>query len=336
MSSTGRRVVISDFGSAEVLQVVEETVLEPGPGEVQIRMEAASVATGDILARQGANSPPPRPFTPGFDVVGTVEAIGPGDSDFTVGDRVGALVISGGNAELVTVAADRLVSIPAGLVAANAAAAVLPFATAFQLIHRAAKVQAGQTVLVHGAAGGVGSALVQLSRLAGARVFGTASAGHLEAVRLNGATPIDYRADDFVQRIREETSGVDAVFDAIGGAHLTRSRRALRRGGVVVLHGIAGAVRDGRPDQTAVARAGLALVLAMLDPRVRALMYDVRAESRKRPERLREDVATILGLAADGAVTPAVGGLYPLGDVRAAHRAVEDGHLNGRAVLIPE
>lgn len=336
MSSTGQRVVIPRFGSEEVLQVVNGAVPEPGPRQVRIRMEAASVAAGDILARQGANSPPSLPFTPGFDVVGTVEAIGPGASSFNLGDRVAALVISGGNAELVTVEADRLVRMPTGLSATAAAAALLPYTTAFQLIHRAAHVRAGHVLLVHGAAGGVGSALVQLGRLAGARVFGTASAGRLEEVRANGATPIDYRTDDFVQRIREQTSGVDAVFDPIGGSHLTRSRRALRRGGVVVLYGIAGAVRDGRPDQTAVARAGLALLRAMLDLRVRARVYDVRAESRRRPERLREDVATILRLAAEGAVTPVIGALYPLGEVRAAHQAVEGGRLHGRAVLTRE
>src|SRR6185436_12747216 len=161
-----------------------------------------------------------------------VDRLGPGVSGIEPGQRVAALPISGAYAEFVCLPQRELVPVPSGLDAAEAVSLVLNNVTAYQMLHRSAHVRPGQRALVHGAAGGVGSALVQLGRLAGLELYGTCSSRTAAAVTALGAVPIDYERQDFVKEIQDRTQGgVDAVFDGIGGTHMWRSRGALRRGG---------------------------------------------------------------------------------------------------------
>jgi NADPH2:quinone reductase len=170
------RIIVTHYGGPDALRVVEEERPEPKDGEVRVRVSAAGVALPDVLAREGVHpETPPVPFTPGWDLVGVVDRPGDGVSGFESNRIVAAMPIHGAYAEFVCLPQHELVPVPSGLDAAEAVSLVLNYVTAYQMLHRSAKVRPGQRVLIHGAAGGVGSALLQLGRLAGLEMYGTCS-----------------------------------------------------------------------------------------------------------------------------------------------------------------
>ncbi len=326
-----RRVLAERPGAPDVLKVVEEEVPEPRPGEIRIRVEAAGVAFGDVMRRSGLQPGQRFPFTPGYDVVGTVDALGAGVSGLAVGDRVAALVVTGGYAEYACTPAARACPVPQELDPVTSVSVVLNYLTAFQMLHRAARMKQGERILVHGAAGGVGTALLQLGGLAGVERYGTASAGKHEIVRALGGIPIDYRHEDFVARIRELTGdGVDAVFDAIGGTHLLRSHRALRRGGRLVAYGLSAALRGGRSQLFLT--LGILLALKAVPDGRRATLSGVSPGART----YREDLSALLTLAAGKKIAPIVAERMPLDAAARAHELLERGAVEGKLVLVPE
>ena len=223
-----KRVVVDHFGGPEVLRVVEEDAPRPGPGEVRVRVLAAGVSFTDAQIRAGTYLGGPKPpFTPGYELVGVVEELGPGCSRLREGDRVGALTVWGADAERVCVPEEYAVEVPEDLDPAEVVSLVFPYMTAYQMLHRTARVKSGETVLVHGAAGRVGIAVLELGALAGLRLYGTASARDRAAVERLGAVAIDYRNEDFLARVRELTGdGVDVALDGIGGAVVSLLPRA--------------------------------------------------------------------------------------------------------------
>src|SRR5215468_3738210 len=191
------RVIVTHYGGPDALQVFEEECPEPKNGEVRVKVLAAGVALPDVMAREGIHPETPRtPFTPGWDLVGVVDRVGANVSGIEAGEIVAAMPISGAYAEFVCLPASELVPVPSGLDAAEAVSLVLNYVTAYQMLHRSAKVRSGQRVLIHGAAGGVGSALLQLGGLAGLEMYGTCSARRAQAVAELGGLPIDYRSQD--------------------------------------------------------------------------------------------------------------------------------------------
>src|SRR6266571_2487721 len=242
------RIIVTHYGGPDALRVVEEECPEPKNGEVRVRVLAAGVSLPDVMAREGVHpETPPVPFTPGWDLVGVVDRLGEGVPGIEPGQIVAALPIHGAYAEFVCLPQRELVPVQSGLDAAEAVTLVLNYITAYQMLHRSAKVRPGQRVLIHGAAGGVGTALLQLGRLAGLEMYGTCSSRSAPAVSDLGGTPIDYQHQDFVQEIHRLTSeGVDVVFDGIGGGNLWRSREALRPGGMIVVYGFTSKLRGGR------------------------------------------------------------------------------------------
>ena len=234
-----KRVIVDQFGGPEVLRVVEDAEPRPGPGEARIRVLAAGVSLTDAQLRAGTYLGVPRPpFTPGYELVGVVDELGPACSRLHVGDRVAALTAYGGYAEYVCVPEAEAVEVPEELDPAEVVGLVLTYTTAYQMLHRGAHVQTGESVLVHGAAGRVGVAVLELGALAGLRLYGTCSARDRAAVERLGAVSIDYRTEDFLARIRHLTGdGVDVVLDGIGGSTSIRSFRALRPGGRLVISG---------------------------------------------------------------------------------------------------
>ena len=235
--------MLTKKGGPEVLQVVELPVEPPGPGQLRVRVRAAGVGSTDLIVLAGNYRYAPKiPFVPGYEVAGVVEAIGAGVTGFEVGQRVAALTVYGGFAELLVREAEHFLPIPDGVSDRDAAAVILNYVTAWQMIHRVAKVRPGQTALVTGAAGGVGTAALQLLRLAGVKTYGAASAPKHDTLRSLGAIPIDYRAGPIDRLTRAlEPKGVDYVFDAIGGANIGPCIGALRRGGTLVGFGFMGA-----------------------------------------------------------------------------------------------
>jgi len=242
------RIVVTHYGGPDALQALEEECPEPKHGEVRVKVLAAGVSLPDVMMREGIHPETPRlPFTPGWDLFGVVDRLGDGVSGIEPGQLVAALPISGAYAELVCLPQRELVPVPAGLDPAEAVSLILNYVTAYQMLLRSAEVRPRQRVLIHGAAGGVGSALLQLGRLAELEMYGTCSSRGAQAVSDLGGIPIDYQNQDFVTEIQRLTGeGVDVVFDSLGGTHIWRSRKALRPGGRVVAYGLTASLRGGR------------------------------------------------------------------------------------------
>ncbi|HSB18164.1 MAG TPA: medium chain dehydrogenase/reductase family protein, partial [Bryobacteraceae bacterium] len=242
------RIIVTHYGGPDALRVVEEECPEPKNGEVRVRVLAAGVSLPDLLMREGVHPETPRlPFTPGWDLIGVVDRLGAGVSGIEPGQIVAALPISGAYAEFVCLPHRELVPVPSGLDPAEAVSLILNYVTAYQMLHRSVKVRPGHRLLIHGAAGGVGTALLQLGRLAGLEMYGTCSSQGASAVSDLGGIPIDYRQLDFVKEIHRLTGeGVDVFFDGIGGTHIWRSRKALRPGGRVVAYGLTASLSGGR------------------------------------------------------------------------------------------
>lgn len=342
------RIVVTRYGGPDALQVVEEDLPEPRSGEVRVSVLAAGVSLPDVMAREGIHpETPPVPFTPGWDLVGVVDRLGPGVAGFEIGQQVAAMPIHGAYAAFVCLPERELVPVPSGVDPAAAVCLVLNYITAYQMMHRSVTVRPGQRALVHGAAGGVGTALLQLGRLAGLELYGTCSARGASAVTDLGAVPIDYRQQDFVEEIRRLTGdGVDVVFDPLGGAHLWRSRKALRRGGTVVGYGLIGSIRGeglsssrpGRRDRfrgTAVFAAYIAGGW-LLPGRRRIVPYSIQTLKRLRPAWFREDLAGLFELLRQGKIEPIVAGRFPLGEARRAQELLASGGVTGKIVLVRE
>jgi NADPH2:quinone reductase len=340
------RIVVSHYGGPDALQVVEEECPEPKAGEVRVRVLAAGVSLPDVMAREGVHpETPPLPFTPGWDLVGVVDRLGDGVSGIEPGQAVAALPISGAYAEFVCLPQRELVPVPPGLDAAEAVSLGLNYVTAYQMMHRSAKVRSGQRALIHGAAGGVGTALLQLGRLAGLEMYGTCSSRGAPAVSDLGGIPIDYKDQDFVEEVRRLTGdGVDVVFDHIGGTHLWRSRKALRPGGTVVGYGLISSIRgeglaSGRPGRRrrfrGVAIFGLYIVGGRLLPgRRRVVPYSIQTLKRLKPDWFRQDWIALLELLKEGRIKPLIAQRFPLAEARRAQELLARGGVVGKIVLL--
>ena len=347
-----KRVLVDRYGGPEVLRVVDDDDPRPGPGEVCVRVLAAGVSFTDAQLRAGTYLGVPKPpFTPGYELVGIVEEHGSGCSRLREGDRVGALTVWGAYAERVCVAEADAVEVPADLDPAELVSLVLPYMTAYQLLHRTAMVRGGESVLVHGAAGRVGTALLELGALAGLRLYGTASARDRAAVERLGAVAIDYRDEDFAALVRElPEEGVDVALDGLGGTLSLRSFRVLRPGGRLVVFGHYATLAHGRKSRrgwiewyAATAAVGL---WGLLSPRRQVLAYRIQ-KLRKRPrprgigggprhpEWFREDFLALLELLRRGEIHPVVAERLPLPEARYAHELLEGSAATGKLVLVP-
>ena len=341
------RIIVTQYGGPDALRVVEEECPEPKEGEVRVKVQAAGVSLPDIMAREGVHPETPLvPFTPGWDLVGVVDRLGDGVLGIEPGQIVAAMPISGAYAEFVCLPQRELVPVPSGLDAAEAVSLVLNYITAYQMLHRSAKVRPGQRVLIHGAAGGVGTALLQLGHLAGLEMYGTCSSQGASAVSELGGIPIDYQHQDFVEEIHRLTSeGVDVVFDSIGGTHIWRSRKALRPGGRVVAYGLTGSLRGGRLASgrggrrhryRAIAIFGLYIAGGWLLPgRKRVVPYSIQTLKRLKPAWFRQDLITLFDLLRQKKIKPLIAQRFPLAEARQAHDLLGKGGVIGKIVLVP-
>jgi NADPH:quinone reductase len=341
-----KRIIVTHYGGPDALQLVEEECPEPKRGEVRVRVQAAGVALPDVMMREGIHPETPRlPFTPGWDLVGVVDRLGDGVSGLEPGQIVAALPIFGAYAEFVCLPQRELVPAPSGLDPAEAVSLILNYVTAYQMLHRSAKVRSGQRVLMDGASGGVGTALLQLGRLAGLEMYGTCSARGAPIVSGLGGTPIDYQHQDFVKEIHRLTSeGVDAVFDGIGGTHIWLSREALRPGGKVVAYGLTGSLSGGRLASgssggrhrfRAIAIFGLYIVRSWLLPgRKRVVPYSIQTLKRLKPALFREDLSALFDLLQQQKIKPLIAQRFPLAEARHAHELLGKGGVTGKIVLV--
>ncbi|MGG2199212.1 medium chain dehydrogenase/reductase family protein [Paenibacillus validus] len=335
-----QRVIVTAYGEADVLRLMDEPLQAPASGEVLIRVEAAGVALGDVMRRKGVYPGGPKPpFTPGYDGVGRIEAVGEGVSGLRAGERVAfCLDGTGAYSRYVRVREQDAIPVPASIDPYEAVCLVLNYVTAYQLLHRAVKKEGMRRILVHGAAGGVGTALLELGRVLGLTMIGTASEPKLASVRGYGAMGIDYRSEDFVQAVLERyPDGVDAVFDPIGGDNWRRSAQTLRPGGALVGFGFTSVLTAG-PDAEAASRlrgdwSRLSQGQWHSEKPVLASAYSVTQWKREHPSWFRLDLQALLQLLSEGRIKPVVHAVIPLQEAAEAHRLIESSRTIGKIIV---
>jgi len=322
-----KSVVVTRRGGPEVLQIVENDLRPPNEGEARIRILATAVCQDDVAIRVG-NRPflKKPPFVPGYSFIGIIDAIGEGVRDVKVGDRVAALTKYGSHAEAIYWDANELVPVPESLDPAEAVTLVLNYLVAYQVLHRVVQVKTGDKVLLIGASGGVGTAFLQLGRLAGLGMYGLASPSKHHILAEYGASPIDYHTQDFVDVIRRvEPEGIDYVFNGMGEEYFERGLAVLRRGGVLVHY--------GAPQSL----AHFVLLVAKL------LLYNLLPNGksiegygthRLGVDLFKEDWTTLFRLLEEGKIKPILAGKYPLLEAVKAYGLLESGQVTGNLVLL--
>jgi len=334
---------ISRFGGPEVLQLTEEaTIPEPGPGEVRIKVLAAGTGFTDTMIRRGRypDFKGPLPFTPGYEIVGVVEKSGAGVTSPVEGQIVADLCVVGGYAQYAIRPAQFLVSVPDGVDPTEAVCIPLAYLTAFQMLTRYRKLPPGATILVIGASGTVGTALLDLARHLRLKAIGTCSASNLAVIERYGAAAIDYRAGDFVTsvvRVTTTGSGVDIAFDAIGGAHFGRSFACLAPEGLLVGYG-SQTMAVGRESLVAaglgLARLKLWSAFSFLLGGRRAVFYSITSRRSTHAEEFKADMATLFQLLRAGVLHPIVIDRLPLAAASEVHARIDRGGLGGKIVLL--
>jgi NADPH2:quinone reductase len=330
-----RVVQVKRFGGPDELEVVDATLPTAGRGEVRVRVLASSVEYTDVVIRRHLYPWVFRwpPFVMGYDVVGEIDQLGDGVTGLHLGDRVADMTVLGSNAAYRTLRADHVTRVPAGVDAAEAAALILSWTTAYQLLHRAARVQRGERVLVQGAAGAVGQALLALGRMASLELWGTARRKHAALVRELGATPIDYQREDFTRVL---PGGFDVVFDGIGEEGYRRSFAALKRGGLLCAYGYTAGVQAQRRMLTMLMWVARLYLWRWLPGGKRACGYSINIMRARHPAWFREDLKQLFGLLATRAIQPRVAERISFDEVAEAHRRLEAGGLEGKLVLCPD
>ena len=336
MSEPRNRVVrLRGFGGPDELEVVDAPLPTAGRGEVRVRVLASSMEYTDVVIRRHLYPWVRRrpPFVMGYDVVGEIDQLGEGVSGLQLGDRVADMTVLGSNAAYRTLRADQVTRVPPAVDAAEAAALILSWTTAYQLLHRAARVQRGQRVLVQGAAGAVGQALLVLGRMAGVEQWGTARGAHAALIRKLGATPIDYQREDFTRVL---PGGFDVVFDGVGEAGFRRSFATLKRGGLLCAYGYTAGVQARRRMFTMLMWAARLYLWRWLPGGKRGCGYSINVMRARHPAWFREDLERLFGMLAAHAVRPRVAQRISFDEVAEAHRRLEAGGLEGKLVLCPD
>jgi NADPH:quinone reductase-like Zn-dependent oxidoreductase len=320
-------IVVTKRGGLDGIQIRTADLRPPLEGELRIRVLATPVCQDDVAVRIG-NRPFLRkpPYVPGYSCIGVVEAVGSGVSGVSVGDRVAALTNYGSHAEYIYWPARETVPVPETLHPAEAATLILNYLVAYQILHRVAKVKPGDRVLIVGASGGVGTAFLQLGQLAGLKMYGLASPAKHEILIRHGATSLDYRAQDWVSRIRQnEPEGLDFVFSGMGQEYFEPGLAALRRGGVLVAYGAPQSFGDFL---VLVAKLGFYNLL----PNGKSIKgYGTHREG---VGTFKEDWSVLFRLLSEGKIKPIVARRFPLLDAVKAYELLESGQVTGNLVLL--
>jgi NADPH:quinone reductase len=333
---TYKSIFITKKGGPEVLEMVSRDIPEPATGQARVRILYCGVGFTDVIMRLGYYPYAPKmPFAPGYEIIGIIDALGPGVQGFEIGQKVVALTVTGGYAEYIVLSADDLIPAPEGVDDRDAVAAILNYVTGYQMLHRVAQVHAGQSVLYTGASGGVGTALLQLGRAAGLTMYGTASKEKFALVTDNGGIPIDYRTQDVAATVREATggNGVDASFDGIGGSFVSICKKALAKGGMLVSYGLTSSVKNGKADNMSVMKGFMMFGLLKLVMGKRSAFYGVTKLYRETKVPFKEDLPKIYALLRDKQIAPVIADVLPLSEARRANEMLERGGVHGKLLL---
>jgi NADPH:quinone reductase-like Zn-dependent oxidoreductase len=334
-----RAIVIAEHGRPEVLTLSDVPDPDVRPGEVLIRVKAAGINFADLFARQGLYPDAPRPpFTPGLEVSGEIAGLGPEVKELHEGQRVMATVKFGGYAEKVAVPASLAIALPEGMDFPQAAALPVNYLTAYHMLFYMGSIRPGERVLIHAAAGGVGLAAIELSKIAGAEIYGTASSSKFDFLRQRGVAPIDYRTQDFEEVVQRLTrgEGVDIVLDAVGGESFEKSYRLLRPAGRLFVFGFSAAMSG--PDRSYVKAAANYLRIPKFDPL--KMFGENRAVlgvhiGRLPAAILRLEYESLLRFFSEGRIRPHVDKIFPLDQAPAAHRYLHERKNIGKVLLAP-
>lgn len=334
-----KQVVVREFGGPDCLEVVERSDLpEPGPGEIRAKVLAAGTGFTDTIIREGqyVDVKKKPPFVLGYDWFGTVDALGDRVEGFEIGQQVADLSVIGGYTEYLTVCADRVIPAPDGLDPGEGVSMVLSYTTAYQMLTRIRDIPRGSKCLVHAAGGAVGTALLELGQLMGLEMYGTASAGKRALVESFGATHIDYRNEDFVERsLSLSGGGMDVVFDTVGGRNWARSYRCLRRGGILIAFG-ALQITTGEEKIPGLlwGFARLLFLWRLLPDGKSSVFYNIQKRREKLPLEFKADLISLFGLLKDGKLKPALAARMPLEEAAKAHRLIDGARVEGKIVLV--
>lgn len=322
-----KSIVVTERGGPEVLRIVENELRPPSAGEARIKTLATGVCQDDVAARVG-NRPflPKTPFVPGYTMIGIVDAIGEGVTRVGVGDRVGALTTYGSYAEYIYWDEGKLAPVPTTLDPAEAVTLILNYLVPYQVMHRVVRVKAGDRVLVVGASGGVGTAFLQLGKLAGLTMYGLASRRKHHILAEYGATPIDYRTQDFVQVIRQtEPDGINFVFNGMADEYFGPGLAVLRRGGTLVHYG-------GPQSFSGFLRLVAKLIWFNLVPNGKSIKgYGTH---RVDQQILEEDWPALFGLLDEGKIQPIIAARLPILEAAQANALLESGQIAGNVILL--
>ncbi|MFD2443918.1 medium chain dehydrogenase/reductase family protein [Bacillus sp. CGMCC 1.16607] len=330
-----QRIIITEIGQ---LKLIEECLLELNDNEVRVKVLVTGVAFADIMMRKGKYpGVPDTPFTPGHEVVGIVESIGRNVTSVKVGQMVAAFCKYGGYTRYIHLHEQSMLPIPTGINPYTVVAMLLNYLTAYQLLFRVAKVQEGNSLLIHGAAGGVGTALLQLSQEINLELYGTASLKNKKKVLSMGAKYIDYQSEDFVERIATETSnGVDFVFDSIGGYHWNRSYRTLKPNGLFVGYGLAFANQDHvnfEEKRFMMEEWNRILTTNKTSSGHKGHFYSISKVQHVVPHSIKEDLTQLIKLLSQNKINPIISHKIPLSQAIEAHQLFESG-VDGKILLL--
>jgi NADPH:quinone reductase-like Zn-dependent oxidoreductase len=322
-----KSVTVTDRGGLDTVQILEKELRLPDPGEARIRILATPVCQDDLAIRVG-NRPFLRkpPYVPGYSFIGVVDAIGEDVQEVSVGDRVGALTQYNSHAEIIYWPARELVQVPESLDPAEAVTLILNYLVAYQILHRVAQVKAGDRVLLIGASGGVGTAFLQLGRLAGIKMYGLASRSKHSILTEYEAIPIDYRTQDVVEEIRQaEPAGLDFVFNGMGPEYFGRGLSLLHRGGILVAYGAPQSFGDF-----------LSLVVKLITTNLLPNGKSIKGYGTHREgvDTFKEDWTALFELLKEGKIKPIVAQRFPLLEAVQAYALLQSGEVTGNLVLL--
>jgi NADPH:quinone reductase-like Zn-dependent oxidoreductase len=324
-----KSVTVTARGGPDALRITDHDLRPPAAAEVRVKVLATPVCGPDVQARYGQTPIAPKiPFVPGYAIIGVADQVGSGVTGTAVGDRVAALTVIGGYSEYIYLKHDVLIPVPENLDPAEAATLILNYIVAYQMLHRSAKVQTGDKVLIIGASGGVGTACLQMGKLAGLHMYGIASKSKHDILLDHGVTPIDYRTQDFVAVLRQaEPDGLDAVFDGMLWGYLDRGFPLLRRGGTWVQY--------GNPlSFSGLLRLLGKLVWLNLRPDGRRLKIYGTTTSKFGRGKYEEDWAALFGLLEERKIEPIIMETFPILAAAKANEMLESGVVVGNLVLL--
>lgn len=328
-----RYISIKEFGGPEVLSLeTEESLPEPNQGEVRIKVQATSINFTDTLIRRGIYPDVKKkpPITPGYDMVGIVDKLGAGVTELKEGQEVAALTIIGAYSEYMILPAKQLVPVPDNVNVVEAVSMILSYVTAYQMLKRSAKVKEGSKILIHGAGGAVGNALLQIGSVLKLKMYGTASVDQHDFLKELDCKPIDYKSEDFVQVVTDlEPNGLDAVFDPFGGDHFKRSIKTLNKKGKLVAFGAYNA-----KTQMDLIKSFLRVKIWNLIPWMPSTnFYSIGSWYEKNHDWFKNDLNKLFVLLSENKIKPLIFKTIKIEEAIEAHELIEKGGLKGKLVI---